>query len=430
MVNISPIRKTYEEKLRALDLDKGEEMKTLDQKYAHLRQVADQGFYSQAAVSILESVKSDYEILQGRSKLASLGIDDETLDAAMKIHDVLKGVKKRDSMPDLVDIVGQIGGDEMKAAVRGINAGMMTKQDVFSYMATDSSGVCYLLTPVKSGVKKNKIIARELEGKVDGILDEKKVFEERTTPNPTPAAIGTTRYLEFSTELNVNKDFLVYTIKAKNPTESERLEIALTKKIEELQPKAFDKSKLTHRVLKVEFGVINYLLSNSERTLYEQSGRIKPLEMLEQFGESAVPIDEVARITGLTTRGVRMNLAKKYFTGTEEGIEYESVRKYLEGKKQVVSGKNKLKFESSDLTERKMQALRILEAKKQEEDIISTSELAKALGMGASNLTTNLRNKISGERRGLSVYWDVASAMDFVQTHTPSNKGWIKEKKK
>eukprot|EP00825_Cyclidium_porcatum_P008602 TRINITY_DN14299_c0_g1_i3.p2 TRINITY_DN14299_c0_g1~~TRINITY_DN14299_c0_g1_i3.p2 ORF type:complete len:201 (+),score=15.22 TRINITY_DN14299_c0_g1_i3:93-695(+) len=95
MVNISPIRKTYEEKLRALDLDKGEEMKTLDQKYAHLRQVADQGFYSQAAVSILESVKSDYEILQGRSKLASLGIDDETLDAAMKIHDVLKGVKKK-----------------------------------------------------------------------------------------------------------------------------------------------------------------------------------------------------------------------------------------------------------------------------------------------------------------------------------------------
>lgn len=410
MLNLNELRKSYEERKRAIAWDETQETDALKSKYKQYRDIADEEFYTQSCVKILEALKSDYDEIQGRSEFTSLELDDKKLNAVIKIYNTLKEVGEGVGKSKLIEAVEQMGGKKMKKAVRIISKGIPQDKEVFSYLATDGP-ICYLISPILTDRKQMKPLARDLEEKITDLLVHGEASPERGI------------YIKFSADPDVIKGFLFHKITTREGDKYQKLADSLVEKFIELQPESFKQANLTHKVSKLDFDIMNYLISKSERILYRQVEKISPIDKLKQEGRESYTISEAVEILGISEKGIKMNISAGRLQEHEGNIKTDSMIEYIEKIGKTQQGKKRLKIEPEEMKQAKLETLREID---KYEDVLTSQQLAKVLGVGTNNVVLNLKKFIEHKREGNRLIFYKDSAREFVEERRKTGKGWVR----
>lgn len=414
-LKLDSLKIAYENRARMLSHDEETKLEEIRSQYKERRNIAYDEYRSQASAEILNSLKNDYEILQERSILPMMDISEKEMKAAVKIYEALEEAGLAKDETAILRGIGRFLGKnisvrKIRKTVKAISLGNLEQREVFSYMSF-SPDKCYLISPTDG--KNNESLSRNLEEKISTILEQGRVLSS--------VKQELQEYLQFAADLGFKKGFLFFMITSKD--DYEKLSESLKSKLEELQPDEFKKASLIHRIERIDFEIMDYLISKSERTIQREKARVSPYERIKHEEKKEYSFDEAAEILGLSLKGIRRNLTMGKLQGTEDSVYTDSMIKYLEkGKRFTASGRKRLDFETDDIEERRKIVL--ADANKCN-DILYSKEITKVLRVspGAINY---LKEHIAHDFEGRKLIFYKDSLIDFINHRRPTNKGWIK----
>lgn len=393
------------------------------------------------SATILEQLKSDYQTLQERSVL--MNIDPDVLSKAKEISSQLEAIENdeerertRKIMRHAVekDIINTMELLEEKGTLTG---------DITSYLTYDETNKkCLLISPTDGD--DNKQLSEGLEQ----ILTEIMIYGDITTALTSTADQGVvadtkTRHIKFKGDFTFEKGFLVYEVECNNPREPiECFTNELKKKIEDSQPESFKNTGLTHKIIRVESPIIDFLINHPEKEMYQP---IDELYALQEKGELEISVELASELLGKRPQDVKKiaTMGKLEYTGEDKNaITISSLEKYM-GQNEIVGPqilneptdrktptikretKDKLTYSSKDLTERRQEAQTILE--RYDKDELDTEEIRDILGLTNRTTIPGLLKEgiIEGAyKKGWEWVVPKESLTKYINERDPTKAGW------
>ncbi len=394
--------------------------------YEKEKEAAHIEYCKDASGAILEEIKKSYDLLQNRSTLVGLTI--EQLEKITRTNRLMESINSEDkekvrALLNVLDL-----DEQVKQALSLFSQSPIQPADIVSYIAAGKDK-CYLLTPANE--KSNKLTG-DLENKLMDVLAEGIVYisTDGQISNNGVVKRVVPKKVEFSADDEFANGFLFYVLKPQNPSNAQDLVQSLTSKLKKLQPNEFDKVKLRHEVqeLRAEnsgFEILEYFRTHSIGEITKKD----LLRIAEEEGWEYVSIDEASVISNRSKPMIKrfMN-SGKLKTNEHGGVSVASLRDYLTNTRSLREKKDKLDYSSLDSEERRQEAQKRLNDLGEE---ITTKELAYVLGLANRASTINYDSKITSRREKIGskrekILFQKEAVYKFISEYNPTRAGWKK----
>jgi len=378
--------------------------------------------YTSAASGVLfDSLRQDYEVMQQRSEGADrreyLGtLTDDERKNAEDVYADLRGAKSDEAREMAKKMIGRMP-EKIRNAVDILSADSGGSRDITSYIAISNSA-CYLIAPIDG--QANRSLAKSLEDKLTDIFtynggEIMLGIECAAMRDGTVNAL--TQKARFATDINEQNGFVVYEIFPADNHDSEKIARALTEKLNQLQPKSFERVGLVHKVEELDMPVAEYFMKNA----------VQGKPSIEQ---GYVSVEEAARILGKTgdygLRATKQLATKKILKMNGEGmIEMQSILAYSQGKKAIaIPQYDSPTAELRDETDKEVKG-RILERLSQYGDNLTIGEYREVMGLswaGAKKQITEITGAVQDESKRWAIPQRGIAA--YLGSHYFSGKRW------
>jgi len=437
-------------------------------EFKKLEDQVQEEFSGRAASEMYSALQRDYMTLE-----ITGGISDATpeeIEKAKQIIQIKRTVesiadeKAKSAMEAVIPLLASTEG--VKKAVDYLGSNFKPSGDITSYIAAtrttvalenegkkeekDIGRVC-LVSPLK---QKNKGLAKSLDEKIFAILSEEEVGDGSMPDYDTKAgvqSVGST--IKFSANSESANEFTVYTLLTDNPASANKLAACIAKKLEELQPDGFDKTKLKHKVQVLpDFGVMDYFMKHGKGGLCSS---IELLESMKSEGKTELSYEEAAKVLERTRKGIKGLVSKGHLQSPREGYvgldsmlgsayhrrgvralqvqapEQENPQQpgSSTGISQITPREagTRMNYSSTTPEEIRHEALARLASLGKEK--VDSNELKYVMGAGSNSYPTlfarhsDVAPNVTKENGRL--YFSTDAVKKYIETRTPGKNGWL-----
>jgi len=437
---------------------KREEEKGIQASYHNELQRASEQRSDQESAAVYSSLQSSYSEITQRSGIAEVRqLDSETYSIASNLAKRLSNLDETAAKSTL-ETLRTVGTDEkLIELAQKLSEGQFPQSEIYSFIALsheNDSGKeaykCRLIIPAKLE-DSAPILAENLGSKLEDILDTEDI-------NGVP---------KDSVANDAKTGFIVYTITPKQPTGDRsalcaRIKHGLTERVETLLPEGFKEMGLSHKVIEVDPSVIDKLIAytaeqfakitqpsaDDTQTSYAQRLTIKDAIKLAA--------DKYRFAKYHSEKGIRVAAATGAFVMPDSNhVDATSFVKYVEsrlGKKALAKANGATQTQDSAQNSGRVEVYKVtyksIESKQGNasdeikrrayagletlgDEINARKELASIFASNPHAATQIAKNYLDVTRTVLGkkggVYVTKDSVREFLDTHTPTEKGWTKD---
>src|SRR3989344_2199174 len=247
--NVLRLEKRREKDIHRITDQYHSEIEKIRGKFEAEKQSVQQAYVQRASGEVLQSLREDFQVIHDRAEAVQLfSISAEDYKKGQRTYEALQELDNDRIKKLLLDALDPVTKSVVTLLERG--AGELNGLHIHSYI-TCRGNKCYLLSPIKPEAQIKGDLADSLEDKLTEVLGLGSIIPENT--NAHSAIIGRIKYSAEPDEIN---GYLVHIISSEN---AERLQGALKAKLENanIQPPAFSKAKLTHKIVCLDFEIFD-----------------------------------------------------------------------------------------------------------------------------------------------------------------------------
>jgi len=424
--NVLRLEKRREKDIHRITDQYHSEIEKIRGKFEAEKQSVQQAYVQRASGEVLQSLREDFQVIHDRAEAVQLfSISAEDYKKGQRTYEALQELDNDRIKKLLLDALDPVTKSVVTLLERG--AGELNGLHIHSYI-TCRGNKCYLLSPIKPEAQIKGDLADSLEDKLTEVLGLGSIIPENT--NAHSAIIGRIKYSAEPDEIN---GYLVHIISSEN---AERLQGALKAKLENanIQPPAFSKAKLTHKIVCLDFEIFDYFKAHSAKEMYSVQDVI---ENLLSRDITEIPISQAEEITGYSARGLRILLTKKILLGDRDIVQLDSLLRYFAKdkyrvvKEVAVHASNRQGYGAgkSDAELAKIVGNIIEDLTNVNQDFLSVKEAAELLHLDDTSINYKVVSKVIPASKN-GALWSIPkqSLIDFVNTYTLTNGGWRKKK--
>ena len=427
MHNLSRIEADHKKEIKGNDSKRAKEIEKINSRYASLANGCDEAYRSalgecnhlflrRSAAQVLKSLRESAGIMRNHSLLSTLTPDQ--IGRANDAYILLSKADNENHLESLRRMWALSNTDPaVSAALDSLQKGNLGKLTISSYMGypvSNGSNTIYLAVPAP--LNDETALGKCLSDKVTSIIDARSVQIGKHVVLDKQMASSVNIYnLEFDCDFDEVHGFILYKmfLKDSSPGQAASAAKSLAEKINELQPKEFERLKLPHQVTLLDYEVLKFYESHSESEIFDPSDEI----YLMPPNQKHISVDRAARIMGTDVKVIRTYVSKKILEGDHEMVEVASVQMYFDRQHGLVQEEHNVRVEVLE-----KRAYERLEAAP---PVMDVNQAASVLGYKPRGVYGLIYGKrLDAEQEGTRLFLKKDTLRGFMEQNHLTMHGW------